>query len=63
MTTGVPVHNAGTVVVTSNQSSIQQGYAHGYVAQPMPSQAPGYGHGDQPPPFYTTYDNKVLLAN
>ncbi|XP_046857206.1 uncharacterized protein LOC124450627 isoform X3 [Xenia sp. Carnegie-2017] len=63
MTTGVPVHNAGAVVVTSNQSSIQQGYAHGYVAQPMPSQAPVYGYGDQTPPFYTTYENKVLLAN
>ncbi|XP_046857208.1 uncharacterized protein LOC124450627 isoform X5 [Xenia sp. Carnegie-2017] len=63
MTTGVPVHNAGAVVVTSNQSSIQQGYAHGYVAQPMPSQAPGYGYGAQPPPVYATHENKVALAN
>ncbi|XP_046857210.1 uncharacterized protein LOC124450630 [Xenia sp. Carnegie-2017] len=59
VTPGVPVQDAGAVVVTSNQSSIQPGY----VVQPMPSQVPGYGYGVQPPPLQTTYVNKVALSN
>ena len=50
VTTGVPVHTGGTVVVTSNQSSV-----HGYPGV-MPV---GYGHSH--PPAYG--DTAGLVKN
>ncbi|XP_046856794.1 uncharacterized protein LOC124450236 isoform X2 [Xenia sp. Carnegie-2017] len=55
---GVPAQPAGTVVVTSNQSSLQQGYfPQPNVSQPPP---PVYGYG-APPPF--DHDKAGLLKH
>ena len=51
VTANAPAQSQNTIVVTSNQSSAQQGYFGQPMVQPVSPQSPPYGYGAQPPMY------------